>query len=335
MRAMKLYHPAGLDQLKLVEIADPIAPKMGEITVRLAASSLNYHDYAIVTGKLPCADGRIPMSDGAGEIVAIGEDVEGSEIGDLVVSTFFSLWLSGDASAAALSQVPGDGIDGYARECVTLPASYFTKAPKAYTAAQAATLTCAGVTAWRALAVNGRIKRGETVLVMGSGGVSIFALQFAKAMGARVIATSSRDDKLERLTALGADHVINYRERPKWGSDVLKLTDGVGADHIVEVGGSGTLGQSITAARNGGHIALVGVLAGYVGAINTAQIMSRQIRLQGLTVGSRAHQIDMIRLIDQQGILPVIDSHFPLKDLAAAFRYQETGQHFGKIVVDI
>jgi NADPH:quinone reductase-like Zn-dependent oxidoreductase len=335
MRAITLSQPAGLDQLKQVEWPDAPPPKVGEVTVRLRASSLNFHDLAVVTGKLPTADGRIPLSDGAGDIVAIGADVTGLAIGDLVVSLFFPKWLEGDPETGALSQVPGDSIHGYAREFVTVPHSWFTKAPMGYSAAEAATLTCAGLTAWRALVVNGKLKAGQSVLVMGSGGVSVFAIQFAKVMGARVIATSSNDAKLERLKALGADEVINYRSDPKWGKKVMELTEGNGLDHVVEVGGSGTLGQSIVAARNGGHIALVGVLSGYGGPINTAMIMSKQIKIQGLTVGSRAHQLDMINAIDAHKIVPIIDRHFHLDTLSDAFRYQESGGHFGKIVIDI
>jgi NADPH:quinone reductase-like Zn-dependent oxidoreductase len=335
MRAITLSQPASLDQLKQVEWPDAPPPRSGEITVRLRASSLNFHDLAVVTGKLPTTDGRIPLSDGAGDIVAIGADVTGLAIGDLVVSLFFPKWLDGDPETGALSQVPGDGIHGYARELVTVPHSWFTKAPIGYSAAQAATLTCAGLTAWRALVVNGNLKAGQSVLVMGSGGVSVFALQFAKVFGAHVIATSSNDAKLEHLKALGADDVINYRNEPKWGKKALELTDGNGVDQIVEVGGAGTLGQSVIAAKNGGHIALVGVLAGYGGPINTAQIMGKQIRLQGLTVGSRAHQLDMTNAIDANNIVPVIDRHFPLEALSDAFRFQESGGHFGKIVIDI
>jgi NADPH:quinone reductase-like Zn-dependent oxidoreductase len=335
MRAMTLSQPAGLDQLKQVEWPDTPPPRSGEITVRLRASSLNFHDLAVVTGKLPTQDGRIPLSDAAGDIVAIGGDVTALAIGDLVVSLFFPDWLEGDPETGALSQVPGDGINGYAREFVTVPHSWFTNAPIGYSAAQAATLTCAGLTAWRALVVNGNLKAGQSVLVMGSGGVSVFALQFAKAFGARVIATSSNDAKLERLSALGADELINYRSDPKWGKKVLELTEGNGVDHVVEVGGSGTLGQSVIAAKNGGHIALVGVLAGYGGPINTALIMSKQVCIQGLTVGSRTHQLDMINAIDANNIVPVIDRHFPFEALSDAFRYQESGGHFGKIVIDI
>ena len=335
MRAMICPNPASINGLVLLDVPAPEPPKAGEITVALRASSLNYHDLAVVAGAIPTADGRVPLSDGAGEITAIGENVTGYAIGDLVVSLFFPYWHDGDALPNTLACIPGDSTHGYACEFVTAPASWFTRAPSNYDAAQAATLTCAGLTAWRALKVNGDLKAGQTVLVMGSGGVAIFALQFAKALGAHVIATSSSDTKLERLTALGADHVINYKDQPKWGKAVLELTGGIGVEHVVEVGGAGTLSQSIIAAGNSGHIALVGILAGFAGPVNTALIMSKQLRVQGLTVGSRAHQLEMIAAIEAFSIKPILDSRFPLSQLAAAFNYQQSGAHFGKIVIDI
>jgi NADPH:quinone reductase-like Zn-dependent oxidoreductase len=191
------------------------------------------------------------------------------------------------------------------------------------------------VTAWRALVGDGALKGGDTVLVQGTGGVSIYGLQIAKAFGCTVIATSSSDQKLERLKALGADHLINYRSEPEWGAAAQKLTAGRGVDHILEIGGSGTLPQSIVAARNGGHIAVIGVLAGFAGPISTVSILGKQLKVIGLTVGSRRQQLDLIRAIDVAGYKPVLDRHFPLADLAGAFRHQESNTHFGKIVVDI
>ena len=214
------------------------------------------------------------------------------------------------------------------------PATSFTHAPTGWTHAAASTLTTAEVTAWRALVVNGGLKVGDSVLVLGTGGVSIFALQIARAMGATVIATSSSDEKLERLRAMGAAHGINYRRHEHWGDRVRELTDGTGVDHVVEVGGPGTLAQSIKAARVGGHISLIGVLTGRAGNVPTAMLMARQQRLQGLIVGSRRHQMDLIRGIDAVHGHPVIDRSFPLAELADAFRLQETGGHFGKIVVE-
>jgi len=275
------------------------------------------------------------MSDGAGEVVAVGEGVDDYKVGDAVVSTFFPFWLDGQPPTNGFKQVPGDGIDGYAREEVTAPTSWFTHAPEGYSHAESATLTCAGLTAWRALVVDGNIKAGSTVLVQGTGGVSIFALQFAKSMGCTVIATSSSNEKLERLKALGADHLINYKETEAWGAKALEITKGKGVDHIVEIGGAGTLDQSMIAARIGGRIALIGILAGVAGPVSTVVLMSKQLRVQGLTVGSRQQQLDMIAAINVSGIKPVIDSSFPLAKLADAFRHQESGSHFGKICIDI
>ena len=333
--AIRIGAPATLDSLHLDHLPACGDPGPGEIRVRLRASSLNFHDFAVVTGMMPAAAGRIPMSDGAGEVVAVGEGVTGCAVGDLVVSTFFTNWDDGMPPATAFSTVPGDGIDGYAREEIVAPANWFTRAPKGYSAAEAATLTCAGLTAWRALFADGSVKPGSTVLVQGTGGVSVFALQFAKAAGARVIATSSSDAKLERMRALGADELINYKSVTEWGVKALELTGGVGVDCVVEIGGAGTLDQSMTAARVGGHVALIGVLAGFAGPVQTAALMFKNLRVQGLTVGSRAMQLDMIAGIEANGIRPVIDSHFPLAGLADAFRHQASNTHFGKIVVDI
>ena len=334
MRTIQLQKPGGLDRLQVTDTGRE-APRRGEIVVRVRASSLNFHDYAVVTGMIPTPDGRVPMSDGAGEVIEVGEGVSEFAVGDKVVSTFFPHWMDGEPDRAVMGDVPGDGADGFAREYVTAPTTAFTRAPAGYSDAEAATLTCAGLTAWRALVVNGAVKSGDTVLVQGTGGVSIFALQFAKAAGAQVIATSSSDEKLERLRAMGADHLINYKSTENWGDKARELTGGRGVDHVVEIGGSGTMPQSIAATRIGGHIALIGVLAGVAGNVPTVFVMQGNQRIIGLTVGARRHQQDMIRAIEANGIKPVIDRHFPLEEIAAAFRHQESGKHFGKICLDI
>jgi NADPH:quinone reductase-like Zn-dependent oxidoreductase len=335
MKAITLRQPAGLDHLERADLADPGAPGPGEIRVRVHASSLNFHDLGVVTGRLLADDGRIPMSDGAGVVEAIGDDVTEFAVGDAVVSTFFPYWLDGGPTLADFSTTPGDGVDGYAREIVVRPAQWFTHAPRGYSHAEAATLTTAGLTAWRALVVDDALKAGDTVLVQGTGGVSIFALQFAKQMGATVIATSSSDEKLERVRALGADHLINYRRNTDWAAKVLEITNGRGADNVVEVGGPDTLGQSIRACRVGGHIALIGTLTGIAGQVPTVVLMLRQQKLQGLIVGSRKHQVDMIRAIDANGIKPVIDRTYPLDEIADAFRHQAAGKHFGKVCLSL
>lgn len=331
MKAIRLRSPGGLDNLQSVDMEAPKDPAAGEIRVRLHASSLNYHDYGVASRPGWQADGRIPMSDGAGVVEAVGAGVSDLAVGDSVVSCFFPTWADGPATIADFATVPGDGVDGFAREAVTLPATAFTRAPRGFSHAEAATLTTAGLTAWRALVVDGGLKAGDTVLVLGTGGVSIFALQFAKAMGATVVATSSSDEKLERARALGADHTINYKREADWGRRVWDWTGGRGVDHVVEVGGPGTLPQSIAAVRVGGHIALIGVLTGYAGDVPTGPFMLKQARLQGLIVGSRREQADMVRGIEAVGLKPVIDRSFPLDGLAEAFRHQESGKHFGKI----
>ena len=340
MKLIRIGRPATLQSLSAAS-GEPRSPVAGEVLVRVHASSLNFHDYAVVTGQIPVADGRVPMSDGAGEVLEVGSGVGNASLhplfkpGDAVMSTFFPRWLEGSVSKEATEGVPGDHVDGFACEFATVPASALTPQPTGYSHAEAATLPCAAVTAWRALMVDGPLAPGEVVLVQGTGGVSLFALQFAKAAGATVVATSSSDEKLERLRALGADHLINYRTQPQWARAVTDVTGGRGADHIIEVGGSATLTQSLRACRVGGHIAMIGVLSGREGPVSTAMLMSKNIRLQGVTVGSRRHQLDMVRAIEAIGLRPSIDSHFPLERLSDAFRHQESGRHFGKIVVDV
>lgn len=334
MKAMKLGVSGGLDRLKLVDLPDPGAPGPGEIQVRIHGSSLNFHDYAVVRFDAPHTVDRIPMADGAGVVEAVGPGVGEFVPGDTVVSTFFPQWLGEQPVNGDFATTPGDGVDGYARERVVRPATWFTKAPRGWTAPESATLTTAGLTAWRALIGDGALKAGDTVLVLGTGGVAIFGLQLAKAMGASVILTSSSDEKLERARALGADHTLNYRSVPEWGPEVVKLTQGRGVDHVLDLGGPGTLPQSITACRIGGHISLIGTLTGFAGQVPTANMMRRQIRLQGLIVGSRTQQQQMVAAMNTTGIHPVIDRRFALAELADAFRYEESNRHFGKICLE-
>ena len=334
MKAARTGNPPSLDTVEIFEMDDPGQPGPGEVRVRIHGSSLNYHDYGVVSGGMPRDPGRIPMADGAGVVEAVGEGVEAFAKGDHVVSTFFPQWEDGTPTVADFSGTPGDGIDGYARETVVRPVSYFTHAPKGWSHAEAATLTTAGLPAWRALVVDGKVKAGDTVLALGTGGVSIFAVQMALAMGARVIATSSSDEKLQKLAEMGVEHCINYKTTPEWGSTVRELTDGRGVDHIVEVGGPGTLPQSIEAVRIGGHIALIGVLTGSGGEVPTAKLMSKQAMLKGLIVGSRREQQDMVRALEVMDFRPVIDRSFALDEIADAFRHEESGEHFGKIVLE-
>jgi len=331
MKAIRLCPPGNLDALRMEEMADPGDPGPGEIRVRLHASSLNFHDLLVVSGRMatatPLGEGRIPMSDGAG--------VTEFAMSDAVISLIFPQWQDGGAAVASFSGTPGDGIDGYARDAVVAPATWFTRAPRGYSHAEAATVVVAGLTAWRALVIEGGLKPGDVVLTLGTGGVSIFALQLAKAMGARVIVTSSSDAKLERARALGADDTINYRTTEQWSAAVLDLTGGRGADHVVEIGGPGTLSQSMEACRIGGRIAMIGILTGAKGEVRTGLLIGRQQRLQALLAGSRKHQQDLVRALDGLSLRPVIDRTFPLALTADAFRYEMSGQHFGKICLEI
>lgn len=330
--AIRIRLPASLDSLMPASV-EPRAPREGEVQIRVHASSLNFHDYAVVSGAMKPEDGRIPLSDAAGEVISVGDGVTEFAPGDRVLSTFYPKWLDGEADFVGFATVPGDGVDGFARQYATVPASGLTRMPKGYSFEEGATLPCAGVTAWRALAVNGGLRPGDTVLVQGSGGVSVFALQLAKYAGATVIATSSSDEKLERLKALGADHLINYRSVPKWGEAAARLTDRGGVDHVVEVGGN--IAQSIRAIRPGGHVALIGLLAGREATMNTFELLKKQGRLHGLTVGHRQHQLDLIRACESTALRPIIDRTFPLSELADAFRYQLSGAHLGKICIKV
>lgn len=320
------------DKLVIETRKDP-APGPGEILVRVRASSLNFHDLAVVYGMIPVADGRIPMSDGAGDVVAVGAGVKAFKPGDQVLSTFFPNWAGGGPALERVMGVPGDHVDGFAAEHVAMPATAFTRIPKGWSLTEAATLPCAALTAWRALIVDAAIRPGSVVLTQGTGGVSIFALQLAKAAGARVVATSSSDEKLARLKDLGADHVINYKTDTNWGRSAAEWA-GQGVDAVIEVGGPGTLNQSITACRIGGHVSLIGVLTGWSGEVMTALQMSKSVAVKGITVGSREDQVNMIAAIEANGIRPVIDSRFPLDDIAGAFAHQRSQKHFGKICLE-
>ena len=332
---MRLHHPAGLDQLRPGDCEAP-EPGPGEIRVRVRAASLNFRDGLVVKGFFPAPDGLIPLSDGAGEVTDVGAGVRDFAPGDPVLSTFHPKWLDGHVERSDLDNTPGGPADGFACEATTRPATHFTRAPRNLSHVEAASLTCAGVTAWRALVGNGRVKPGDRVLVQGSGGVSLFALQFAKAAGAEVIATSTSADKLERLAALGADHVLDCGRNEKWGEAVLELSGGLGVDHVVEVGGPHSIGQSFVAARTGGHVALIGAVGGFdVDTMPFAIVQAKRLRLQAVTVGSRRDQLEMVRAIELHGLRPVIDRCFPLGELPEAFRYLESGKHLGKICLEI
>jgi len=334
MKLVRLHTPSGPDGLHLVEETMP-EPAPGEVLVRIRACSINYHDAMVIRGIFPTERGRIPINDGAGEVIATGQGVEDLKAGDAVISTFFPDWVNGEPESRVKTMIPGETIDGYACEYVCRPQHFFMKAPVGLSHLEAATLPCAGVTAWSALITNGNVKPGETVLVLGSGGVSLLALQFAKMAGARVIATSSSDEKLETLKALGADALINYRTNPNWGREAKDHTGGRGVDHVIEVGGPATMMQSIEACRPGGHIALIGVLTGFAGEISIPAIFSKQICISGILVGHRGQQEEMIRAVEENGLKPVIDRVFPLSEIRQAFAYYESGGHVGKVCIEV
>jgi NADPH:quinone reductase-like Zn-dependent oxidoreductase len=334
MQQIQLAQPGGLKNLKLTEVEVP-KPKDHQVLVRVQASSLNYHDLLVALGKIPTDHNRVPLSDCGGEIVDIGNAVSKWKIGDQVMSSCFPNWLDGQPRLELLSFI-GDHQDGYACEYIAIAETALTTTPKGWSALQAATLPCAGLTVWRALIDEGNLQPGESVLVQGTGGVSIFALQLAKAMGAKVIATSSSDAKLDQLRALGADELINYRTQPQWGKAVLAATDNQGVDHVIEVGGGDTFGESVRAAKMGGHIALIGVLSGpTVNEILLPRIFKKQIRISGIGMGNQRSQQAMIDYLDQSDIRPIISHSFELASLAEAFQLQIDNHHFGKIAIQM
>ena len=331
---MQLAKPGGLDKFKLNEL-DIRKPKENEILIKVNASSLNYHDLMCALGLIPTDDGRVLLGDAAGEVVEIGAAVKNWQVGDKVMSACFPNWIDGPPRYELLSFI-GDNQDGYATEYIAIQETAVTKMPSKWSLQEAATLPCAGLTAWRALVDEGRLQSGESVLVQGTGGVSIIALQFAKEMGAKVIATTSSEEKAEKLKALGADEIINYKEHPKWGEKVLELTDNEGVDHVVEVGGGETFNESIRAVKLGGHIALIGVLSGpAANELVLPRIFLKQVRTSGIAMANHQSQKAMVEYLDNSEIKPVISDTFDLAELAGAFQHQIDNKHFGKISISM
>ena len=329
---MQLSKPGGLDKLKLVETEIPRI-RDNEILVKVAASSLNYHDLLVALGSIPTEDKRVLLGDASGEVVETGDSVSKWNVGDQIMSVCFPKWIEGRPKREYLSFV-GENEDGYATEYIALTETAVTKIPKGWSPTEVATLPCAGLTAWRALIDEGNLQTGETVLIQGTGGVSIFALQLAKSMGAKVVATSSSHEKLEKLKALGADELINYKENPNWGKEVKIKTHNEGVDHVVEVGGGGTFNQSVTATKLGGHIAMIGVLSGPSAEnVILPKIFLRQIRTSGIAMGNQQSQIAMVQYLENSNIKPIISDTFDLADLANAFKHQKEHKHFGKISI--
>lgn len=336
MKAVLLKTP-GIENLSIEDLPEP-EPRRGEVKVRLRASSLNYRDLITAVGGYGSRqkqEGLIPLSDGAGEIVAVGENVHRFQVGDRVTPIFFTDWQGGEPSLQAMGRALGGSAQGCAAEFACFPEHGVVATPDFLSDAEAASTVCAGVTAWQAVVEQGCIRPGDWVLTQGTGGVSIFALQFAKAMGARVIATTSSDVKAKRLRDLGADQVINYRDITDWGKAAKSLTGGSGVDLVVEVGGAGTLGQSLRAIRVGGTIAMIGVLAGQTSEVNMGFVLMTNSRIQGITVGSREMHQAMYRAMEAHRIRPVISDSFPLAEIRQAMAHQQAGRHFGKVAIEI
>ena len=334
MKQIQIKKPGGLENLTPAKVEMPAIDEH-QVMVKVKASSLNYHDLLVALGQIPTDDGRVPLSDCGGEIVEVGKNVSLWNEGDQVMSVCFPNWISGKPKPELLSFI-GDNEDGYATEYIAIAETALTRAPDGWDSVQAATLPCAGLTVWRALVDEGKLQAGETVLVQGTGGVSIFALQLAKEFGATVIATSSTDKKLDKLRSLGADIVINYRENPHWGKDVLAATEGEGVDHVVEVGGANTFGESIRSVKMGGHVALIGILGGAsVSEILLPRVFLKQIRLSGIAMGNRTSQEAMVDFLDKSSIRPIISHTYELGALNEAFKLQMRNGHFGKIGIKI
>ena len=337
MRVMQIEGEWGLDHIKLGERPDP-EPGPGEVLIRMKAASVNFRDTVMVnrgygrrSGELPL----VPLSDGAGEVVGLGDGVAGLEAGDLVCPAFSQTWVSGPFSERSWAGTLGGPLDGTLREYMVCRAESVARAPKQMSAAEAATLPCAALTAWNALVTQGHMQAGDVVVIQGTGGVSLFGLIIAKMHGGEVILTSSSDDKLERGRAMGADHLINYREIPEWARAVREITGG-GADHVVEVGGAGTLPQSIRSIRPSGVVSLIGVLSGGAGELNLGPVVTQNVRLQGITVGSADMLREMNRAFELHGVRAPVDTEngFAFEDAAEALRTFPEGRHFGKVVCE-
>ncbi|MBW4422514.1 MAG: NAD(P)-dependent alcohol dehydrogenase [Myxacorys californica WJT36-NPBG1] len=331
MKAYQIQTASGIDALTIAELPDP-QPGAGQILINVRATSLNYRDTVVVQGLYPGQTlPLIPISDGAGEVVAIGEGVTRVKVGDRVAGCFFQTWFSGRLTRQNTVSALGGAIDGMLADYVVLDQDGVVKLPDHLSYEEGATLPCAAVTAWHAL-TRGGLTAGETVLLLGTGGVSIFALQFAKVFGAKIIITSSSDEKLNRAKALGAHETINYKTYPDWEKKVYELTQREGVDQVIEVGGSGTLEKSLRSVRVGGQVSLIGILAG-AGEVNHTQILMKSIDVQGIYVGSRDMFEAMNAAIALHQIKPVVDRVFPFSEAKAAYRHMQSGAHFGKIVI--
>ncbi len=336
MKAYEIRDGFGLDKLVACERLDPL-PGPYQARVRVKATSLNYRDLMMIEGrynprqKLPL----VPNSDGAGVVDAVGPGVTRVKPGDRVMSLFAQGWLAGEPSRASQTTTLGGPLDGALADTMLLHEEGLVLTPPYLSDEEAATLPCAAVTAWSALVTHGGLKAGDTVLLQGTGGVSIFSLQIARMLGARVLITSSRDDKLARARAIGAHELINYVATPDWDKAARALTGGTGVDHVVEVGGAGTLEKSLRAVRVGGTVSVIGVLSGGAGTVPVTNILMGNLRVQGILVGHRQSFEALTRAMTLHGMHPVVDRVFPFAEARAAFEHLKSGAHFGKVVIRV
>jgi NADPH:quinone reductase-like Zn-dependent oxidoreductase len=333
MKVYEIREATGIEAVQPAERPEP-KPGFGEVLIKVKAVSLNFRDLSVARGAYGKGMQKnvIPCSDGAGDIVAVGPGVTRVAVGDRVAGIFMQSWLAGGPDDEKAKSAMGGAIDGMLAEYVVLHQDGVVRFPEHLNYEEAATLPCAAVTAWNALITSGSLNAGETVLTLGTGGVSVFALQFSKMSGASIISTSSSDEKLARMSSMGATGLINYKTTPYWEKQVRSII-GIGVDHVVEVGGAGTLEKSIKAVRSGGTISLIGVLTGANGEINPRLILMKIIKVQGIYVGSREMFEQMNRAITLHKLRPVIDRVFPFADAVAAYHHMESGAHFGKIVI--
>lgn len=335
-RCTLIRQPDGSYRLTFEQAPVP-KPASHEVLVRVRAASLNRRDVYLLKGQypMPPRPALVPLSDGAGEIVSVGTDVTRFKAGDRVASIFFQRWIDGRPDAELHSSALGGQLDGMLSEYVCLSEEGLVRAPEGYSYEEAATLPCAAVTAWNGLVTRGRMQSGDNVLVLGTGGVAIFGLQFAAAAGARPIVTSSHDEKLAHARKLGAGATINYAKTPEWSGAVRAATGGVGVHHVLEVGGAGTLAQSLASLAPGGHIALIGGLAGFGGDIPARALLHDNATASGIYVGSRANFEAMNAFIERHRIRPVIDRVYPLDEALAAYQRIDAGEHLGKVVITL
>lgn len=336
MKAYQITRP-GVDGLEVVELPSP-RPQAGQVRVRIRATSLNYRDLMVISGnysRSPLKASLVPLSDGAGEVVETGEGVENLAPGDRVMGNFFPQWIDGPPGPEKQTAALGGSADGVLAEEVVWEAAATVRIPAGLSYEEAATLPCAGLTAWVGLKELGGIESGQTVLTMGTGGVSVFALQIAKALGCRVIATSSSNEKLKRAEALGADVLINYREEPNWDTRARELSGGSGVDHILEVGGAATLEKSLSALRPGGHLVLVGLLSGQRSDAEKARANSKGVRVDGVYVGSVAHFRSFCTMVESSKLKPVVDHVFDFSEARRAYEALQEAGHFGKLVIRV